>query len=306
MTFETNDRTSSVGFIGVGAMGLPMARNVLRDRPVVLYDVDAERMSELANLGAVVASSPEHVARLAATVVVMVATPAQLHAVLFGPGGAASALTAEHTLIITSSVGIGAIKDVETALAGHGVGIIDAPVTGGVARATTGDLTILAGGSPELLERARPVLEAMSGRIAICGDAVGDGQAVKLVNQLLCSVHLAAAAEALAFARALGLDPAAVLDAVETGAAGSFMLSDRGPRMVSVDDPPVLSAVDIFVKDTELVLTAARAAGLDVPFAELTATRFLAARERGWGRRDDATIIELYTTPTPQLEEISS
>jgi 3-hydroxyisobutyrate dehydrogenase len=305
MTREAQSDT--VGFIGVGAMGQPMALNVLAvGTPVIVFDIDERRTSALADQGAQVAASPQEVAQKARIVVVMVATPAQLQSALFDERGAASALEAGHVLVIASSVGIAAAKAVETALAGRGVHIVDAPVTGGVARATTGELTILAGGAPEAIAAARDVLEAMSGRIAVCGASVGDGQAVKVVNQLLCSVHLAAAAEALALASALGLDPAAVLAAVETGAAGSFMLSDRGPRMLADTEPPVLSAIDIFVKDTSLVVAAAHETGAALPLAELTATRFADAQRLGWGRRDDSAIIHLYESAPRSSEEYAS
>jgi 3-hydroxyisobutyrate dehydrogenase-like beta-hydroxyacid dehydrogenase len=183
------------------------------------------------------------------------------------------------------------------------VQIVDAPVTGGVARAETAELTVLAAGEEAAIEAARATLATMSAKIAVCGPAVGDGQAVKLVNQLLCSVHLAAAAEALSFAGTLGLEPATVLRAIETGAASSFMLSDRGPRMLAEHEPPVLSAIDIFVKDTSLVLDAARAVDAPVPFASLAASRFTAAHERGWGRRDDSTLIDLYAPDDRAHEE---
>ncbi|WP_420112017.1 NAD(P)-dependent oxidoreductase [Pseudactinotalea sp.] len=305
MKSDSAGRAGAVGFVGVGAMGAPMARNVLRARPVVVYDVDAVRTAELATLGAEVASSLDDVARAAKIVVVMVATPAQLRDVLVSSDGAAS-LGTGHTVVVMSSVGVDAVTSIAEDLRGRGVGVVDAPVTGGVARARSAELTVLAGAATEDLARVQPVLDLMSQRVAVCGDKVGDGQAVKLVNQLLCSVHLAAAAEALAFSRALGLDPAVVLGAVESGAAASFMLSDRGPRMLAADEPDVLSAIDIFVKDTSLVLDAAQHAEAHVPLAGLTSERFIEARERGWGRRDDSRLIDLYgTTPNLTKELIS-
>lgn len=271
-----------------------MARHVLATGPVVVYDVDASRLETLSTLGATIADSPRQVAESAQTVVIMVATPAQLDTVLFGENGAAQALRSGQSLIVMASVGVAAVRNMAEQLSGRGVLIVDAPVTGGVARAESGELTILAGGHPDAIEAARPVLLLMSKTIAHCGDAIGDGQAVKLVNQLLCSVHLAAAAEALAFAEALGLDPRVVLDAIQHGAASSFMLSDRGPRMLADEEPPVLSAIDIFVKDTSLVLDAAGGVQAPVPLTQLVGDRFRDAQQRGWGRRDDSKLIELY------------
>jgi len=193
-----------------------------------------------------------------------------------------------------ASVGADAVRTAQARLRGSGVLLVDAPVTGGVARAETGELTVLAGAPAQALAAAAPVLNLMASRVVACGPNPGDGQSVKLVNQLLCSVHLAAAAEALGFAAALGLDPAVVLETIEHGAAASFMLSDRGPRMLGAGEPPVRSAVDIFVKDSSLVLQAARAVAARVPMAERAAERFALARASGWDRRDDSTVIDLY------------
>jgi 3-hydroxyisobutyrate dehydrogenase len=284
----------TVGFVGVGAMGLPMARNVLRERPVVFFDPDPGRAAQLTASGAAAADSPGEVAERVDVVIVMVATPAQLEQAMFGDLGAADGLRPGQTLIVMSSVGIDAVRSLESRLDGAGVLLVDAPVTGGVARAITGELTILVGASEQAINEADPVLKLMGTRVARCGTNVGDGQAVKLVNQLLCSVHLVAAAEALSLASALGLDPAVVLETIQHGAAASFMLSDRGPRMLSVDEPPVLSAIDIFVKDSSLVLAAAAKASVAVPLTERAAEQFAAAQSRGWGRRDDSSVFHVY------------
>lgn len=128
-------------------------------------------------------------------------------------------------------------------------------MTGGVARAKTGALVIFAAGAPDDVAAARPVLEAL-GTVHVTGGNLGDGQSIKVVNQHLCSVHIVAAAEALSLARSLSLDPAAVFGLVEKGAAGSWMLSDRGPRMLAGTDVEVTSAINIFVKDSGLVAAA--------------------------------------------------
>ena len=121
-----------------------------------------------------------------------------------------------------------AVRELAGTLAERGLRTLDAPVSGGVARAEKGDLLIMAGGPENLIEKLHPVLGAMGSSVVHCGPRVGDGQAVKLVNQLLCGVHIAAAAEALAYAEALGLDPRFVFETIRHGAANSFMLEDRG------------------------------------------------------------------------------
>ena len=147
------------------------------------------------------------------------------------------------------------------------------------------------------MARVQPLLDAMARSAPHVGTAPGDGQKVKLVNQLLCGVHIAAAAEALALAEAMRLDPAATLEVVRGGAAASFMLDDRGPRMVHGTDE-VKSALDIFVKDMGLVTEAARASNSPTPLASAAEQLYLAGTRAGLGRRDDSVIIELLRRTT--------
>lgn len=283
-----------VSFIGIGAIGLPMAKRLVPHYSLTAYDPATERVEELSALGAQPADSASKAASVSDVVILMVATPAQLEQAIFGPGGAAEGLSAGSTLVIMSSVGIDAVRSAAERLVPRGVAVVDAPVTGGVVRAVTGELSILTGGNAREIERVTPVLEHLGANIVRCGDKVGDGQAVKLVNQLLCSVHLAVAGEALAFARKLGLDPDEVLKTVGGGAAASFMLNDRGPRMLAPETAPVLSAVDIFVKDSSLVKEAAERAGAYVPLLDQAASKFQAAAAAGFGRADDSAVIRAF------------
>jgi 3-hydroxyisobutyrate dehydrogenase/putative dehydrogenase len=219
----------------------------------------------------------------------MVATPLQLASLVDGVG----ANLAGQTWVIMSTVGPDAVRREGERLAAAGARVIDAPVTGGTARAKRGELVIFAAGAQRDIDDARPVLDAM-GTVRITGTKLGDGQAIKLVNQHLCSVHIVAAAEALNLARSLGLDPVAVLDLVEKGAAGSWMLSDRGPRMLQGADVTVTSAIDIFVKDSDLVVAAARACGADVPLVSVANARYHAAADAGLGARDDSRVIDTW------------
>jgi len=192
-----------------------------------------------------------------------------------------------------STVGPQSVREQGEVLRRAGARVVDAPVTGGVARAKTGQLVIFAAGAPNDVTSATPVLEAM-GTVHVTGQTLGDGQSIKVVNQHLCSVHIAAAAEALSLARSLGLDPATVLRLVEKGAAGSWMLSDRGPRMVAGTDVEVTSAVNIFVKDSGLVAAAGESCGAQLPLLAIAHERFCLAAERGLGLRDDSRVIETW------------
>lgn len=283
-----------VAFIGVGAIGSPMAQRLLPHHEVTVFDVNTAQVDQLVALGATPAATTGQAAAEAEAMVIMVATPAQLRSVLFGADGVESTVRRGTFVIIMSSVGIEAVTAAADRLTPLGVTVVDAPVTGGVVRAVTGELTLLVGGPEADITAVTPVLQHLGTRIARCGDRVGDGQAVKLVNQLLCSVHLAAAAEALNFAARLDLDPATVLEIVDSGAASSFMLHDRGPRMLASDEPAVLSAVDIFVKDSSLVAAAADANGVDVPVLAAAAAKFAEASAAGFGRADDSAVIRAY------------
>ncbi|KAK43311.1 nucleotide sugar dehydrogenase [Caballeronia jiangsuensis] len=279
----------NVTFIGLGAIGLPMAQRIKTTGHAVTGVDLSSRARGLAQESGLAAVDGFADAPAASVVVAMVATPRQLASLVDGVG----ANLAGQTWVIMSTVGPDAVRREGERLAAAGARVIDAPVTGGTARARRGELVIFAAGAQRDIDDARPVLDTM-GTVRITGTKLGDGQAIKLVNQHLCSVHIVAAAEALNLARSLGLDPAAVLDLVETGAAGSWMLSDRGPRMLQGADVTVTSAIDIFVKDSDLVVAAARACGADVPLLSVANARYHAAADAGLGARDDSRVIDTW------------
>ena len=282
-----------VGWVGLGAMGGPMARRLVSaGHRVVAYDVVEESRQRLeADGGTAVATAAEAAAQ-ADVLVLMVATPAQAEQVLF-EDGAADALRPGSRVLVTATVGDRAVIDWAERLAPLGVRVVDAPVSGGVARAESGSLLVMPAAAPDDLAAVRPLLDALAETADPVGTEVGDGQRMKLVNQLLCGVHIAAAGEALALAAALGLDPARAWETVRRGAAASFMLDDRGARMLQ-DDPPVRSAVDIFVKDMGLVVEAARSAGMDAAVAAAAGSRFRSAQDAGLGRQDDSRVVDTY------------
>ncbi|GMA28280.1 NAD(P)-dependent oxidoreductase [Arenivirga flava] len=221
--------------------------------------------------------------------VVMVATAEQLTAVV----DAALEGDVEHQLwIVMSTVGPDAVRRDGARLESAGAWLVDAPVTGGVTGARAARLRIFAAGHEDDLTAARSVLEAL-GTPATVGASLGAGQAVKVINQLLCSVHLVAAAEAVALAEGLGLDAAAVLDLVGAGAGASWMLGDRGSRMLA-EPEEVSSTVGIFVKDSGLVASAAESVGIDLPVLIAARDRFALAAERGWGSADDSQVVQTY------------
>jgi 3-hydroxyisobutyrate dehydrogenase-like beta-hydroxyacid dehydrogenase len=279
----------NVAFIGLGAIGLPMALQIQQAGHAVIGIELSEQGRATALAQGIDATADWRAAVDAEVVVVMVATPAQLEALVTQ----FSEVRSGQHWVIMSTVGPAAVREQGERLFQKGVQVVDAPVTGGVARAQTGSLLIFASGSALALAHVAPVLKAM-GDVKATGENVGDGQAIKVVNQHLCSVHVVAAAEALSLARSLGLDPAQVLELVQHGAGGSWMLSDRGPRMLEGTDTRVTSMVDIFVKDSGLVALAAQGCNAQVPLLDIAHKRFSQAAESGLGKRDDSRVIETW------------
>lgn len=288
--------TSIVAVIGLGAMGLPMATRLAERFAVRGFDIAAERVALAAEAGVTPAASAADAVDGADAVLVAVRTGQQLEALLFGEDGLAPHLAEGAVVILTSTVGTDGIDAIATQLAAHGAQLVDAPLSGGPVRAGEGDLLIVVGATPSALETARPVLDQLASTLSIVGDKPGDGQALKTVNQLLCGVHIAAAAEALALADALGLDRARTLDALTAGAANSFMLGNRGPRALQAydeDGAEVLSRLDIFVKDLGIVGDAARRAHLSTPVAAAAEQLFLLGEAQGLGALDDSAVIRV-------------
>ncbi len=292
-----------VGWLGLGAMGTPMAGGLARaGHAVVAYDVVPGRAAALGGDGVRAADSITGAVRDAEVVVIMVATPDQVDQVLFGPGGAAGALTPGTVVMIMATVGPEAVAQAAARLGGTGgsggtggtgVAVVDAPVSGGVRRAAGGDLLIMVSGADDAVGRVRPLLGVLAASAPVVGPAPGDGQRMKLVNQLLCGVHIAAAAEALAFAESMGLDPGECWRVLRGGAAASFMLEDRGARMIAGEFAEPRSALDIFVKDMGLVSAAAEQAGAAAPLTGAVRRLFEEGHERGLGRLDDSALIEV-------------
>lgn len=229
---------------------------------------------------------------------VAVRSQAQLEELLYGAAGIVPVLRPGAAIILTSTVGIAAVEEVAERLAVDGIGLADAPVSGGPVRAGKGDLLVTVGAFPEVFDHCKPVLDAMASNLVWVGETPGKGQSMKTVNQLLCGVHIAAAGEALALAGELGLDQEKALEALMSGAAASFMLGDRGPRAIQAytgQEPEVRSRVDIFVKDMGIVTAAAKAAGMPVPVAAAAEQLYLTAYAQGRAATDDSTVINVVT-----------
>ncbi|MBD8043961.1 NAD(P)-dependent oxidoreductase [Arthrobacter sp. Sa2BUA2] len=301
-TENTANTAYTVAVLGLGAMGLPMATRLATGLTVHGFDIAAARLELAEAAGIKTFGSGADAAAGADAVLLAVRNGAQLNDVLFGDAGIAPALKPGAVVVMTSTVGVAAVTDVAARLAEQQVELVDAPLSGGPVRAGEGDLLIVVGATEAAQATAKPVLELLASTLSIVGDKPGDGQALKTVNQLLCGVHIAAAAEAMALADALGLDREKTLDALQAGAAASFMLGNRGPRMLQAYDEEgaeVLSRLDIFVKDMGIVTKAARETGLPTPVAAAAEQLYLLGQAAGLGAADDSAVVKVVAPVRP-------
>ncbi|WP_417769167.1 L-threonate dehydrogenase [Stappia sp.] len=286
-----------VVIIGLGAMGLGMARSLLRaGLPVTGIDRDAAAMAAFeADGGGVAVDRPARDAALrqAAAVVLVVVNAAQTEAVLFGEDGIAPHLRPGAVVISCATFAPEHAVDFEARLARQGLLYLDAPISGGAAKAAEGRLSIMASGRPEAFAAARGALDAMAETVFELGDAAGPGSAMKIVNQLLAGVHIAATAEALTFGVGQGIEVGRMVDVISRCAGTSWMFENRGPFIAAGDYRPH-SAVEIFVKDLGIVAEAAEKGTLSVPLAKAALARFHAAREAGLGREGDVAVAKVY------------
>ena len=287
-------RAGTIGLVGLGAMGRGVAANLERDGFEIFgCDVRPESRSALSH-DARFTTRPAELGAACEIIVSFVVNDAQTEELLFGAGGAAASMRRGSIFVMCSTVPPAYARDLGPRLAKLGVALIDSPVTGGAAGAAKGSLTIMASGPKDEFLRVRPVLESFGARIYHLGEENGAGSRMKVINQLLCGVHLAAAGEALAMAKRQGLPLETVHEILCSGSASSWMLNDRGPRMVKADWDTITSAVDIFVKDTNLVLDAARESGCAVPLTQVANQAFRAASASGLGRKDDSAVMRFF------------
>jgi 3-hydroxyisobutyrate dehydrogenase len=282
-----------IGFVGLGAIGTPMARALLaRGFEVRGHDVREGAVADHAAAGGVAAASAAEAARGADLLVLMVVNAAQAEAVLF-EGGAVEALPPGGHVALMSTCPPAAVEALAARVEAAGRRFVDAPVSGGVAGAAAATLTIMAAAPRASFEAVRPALDAMGDKVFHVGERAGQGATVKTVNQLLCGVHIAVVAEAFALAEKVGVDLRVLLEIMGGSSASSWMLKDRGPRMLEAE-PRVTSAVDIFVKDLGIVMEAGRDAKAALPLAAVAHQMFLSASGRGEGGEDDSQVIRTY------------
>jgi L-threonate 2-dehydrogenase len=293
---------ANIGVVGLGAMGRGMAASLRRAGwNVHVCDVRPEAAQAFAADGGVACASPAELAAHCEVIVSVVVNAAQTDAVLFGEGGAAAALRPGSLFIMCSTVDPNWSVQLETRLAALGLLYLDAPISGGAAKAASGEMTMMTAGTPAAYAKAGGALDAMAAKVYKLGDKAGNGSKVKIINQLLAGVHIAAAAEAMALGLREGVKAEDIYEVITHSAGNSWMFENRMAHVLAADYTP-LSAVDIFVKDLGLVLDTARASKFPLPLSATAHQMFMQASTAGYAKEDDSAVIKIFpgiTLPTP-------
>jgi 3-hydroxyisobutyrate dehydrogenase len=289
-----------IGVIGVGNMGAPLAARLLeRGFAVTVRDLRPEAEAPLAALGAMVAQSAAALAAAVDAICVVVVDAAQIEAALFTePQPAQAALRAGQTVLLHSTIAPQEAVAVAQRLAALGVQVLDAPISGGPARARAGTLSLMAAGDDAAFASVQPVLGALGDRVFRVGRTAGQGAAMKLVNNLLAGVNLAAAAQAFALGARAGIDPRTMLEVVNASSGASWIGADRAARALAGDFAP-RAHTRILAKDLQLALAFAQQLDVPVPLGEEAAAMFRAALAAGFGDADDAALFALTQKPRP-------
>lgn len=286
---------SSVGVIGLGSMGMGAAQSCIRaGLPTYGFDINPGALEALHHAGAkAVAVSAIELASQLDCLVLLVVNAAQVNAILFGEQGVAPHLRPGTAVMISSTMSAADAIAIEQQLNQYQLLMLDAPVSGGAAKAAAGAMTVMASGSDEAFARLQPVLDAVAGKVYRIGDQIGLGATVKVIHQLLAGVHIAAGAEAMAMAARAGIPLELMYDVVTNAAGNSWMFENRMKHVVDGDYTP-LSAVDIFVKDLNLVADTAKALKFPTPLASTALNMFTSASNAGYGKEDDSAVIKIF------------
>jgi 3-hydroxyisobutyrate dehydrogenase len=280
-----------IGVVGIGNMGLPIAQRLAEcGHAVTVHDIDPARLALAAPLP--VAADAATIAAGCDVLIVVVVDAAQTDAVLFGPRGAAPAMGAGQAVLLCPTIGPADTERFAAALAARGIDAVDAPMSGGPSRARDGSMSLMVACADAVFERHEPLLRSMASRLFRVGTRPGDGARTKLVNNLLAAVNLAGAAEALALATRLGLDPARTLDVIEQSSGQSWIASDRLRRALAGDRAPRAHA-SLLAKDSALALAMARGIGREPALGAAAAAAFALACAGGRAGDDDSCLYDV-------------
>jgi 3-hydroxyisobutyrate dehydrogenase len=289
-----NDRIERVGVIGLGAMGMGIAQSLLRAGfEVHACDLNPEARRTLAEAGGKVADNPAALAEKVQALLTVVVNAQQTEQVLFGENGACAKLGPGAIVIGCATVSPEFAEALGARLAAMGLRFIDAPISGGAAKAASGEMSVMAAGSPEAFDACAALFDAISAKLYRLGDTPGQGSKVKMINQLLAGVHIAAAAEGMALGLKAGCDPEALYEVISNSAGSSWMFQNRVPHILAGDYKP-LSAVNIFVKDLGIVLDYAKKNVFPLPLSAAAHQMFMGASAAGHGGEDDSAVIKIF------------
>ena len=289
-----NRAARRVGIIGVGAMGMGVAKALLaKGFPVVVRDIVAERETEAVAAGAKRAATPAEVASQIDVLITVVVDAHQTREVLLASEGAIANAAPSLTAMMCSTIAPGDAEEIAARLADRGIAMLDAPISGGPARAHAGTLSMMAAGSDAAFERCRPVIEATTAKCFRVSAKPGDGSRMKVVNNMLAAANLAAGCEAMALAAKLGLDLHQAAEVVNASSGASWIFADRMARALQGDYAP-RAAARVLLKDVGLFVDVARAFGLSAPMAEKAQEVFRDTVARGLAEEDDAAVLKRY------------
>ncbi len=275
-------------------MGAGMAASLRRAGHMPhVFDIRPDVAQAFARDGGTACASLPELGAACDVIISVVVNAAQTEAVLFGEQGCAASLKPGSVFVMCSTVDPAWSVALEARLAAMGILYIDAPISGGAVKAANGQMTMMTAGKPAAYAVAEPVLNAMAAKVYKLGDKAGAGSKVKVINQLLAGVHIAAAAEAMALGLREGVDPAALYEVITHSAGNSWMFENRMAHVLAADYTP-LSAVDIFVKDLGLVLDMARASKFPLPLSSTAHQMFMQASTAGYAREDDSAVIKIF------------
>ena len=283
-----------VGVIGLGAMGMGVAQSLLRAGFTVhVFDLRPEVVAKVVEQGAIGAPSPAALGATVDALLILVVNAQQTEEVLFGEQGAAAQLLPGSVVIASATVSPEFAEALGQRLEALQLQFIDAPVSGGAAKAAAGEMSVMASGSPAAFARCEALFEAICARLYRLGERPGQGSKVKMINQLLAGVHIAAAAEAMALGLKAGCDARALYEVISNSAGNSWMFGNRVPHILDGDYTP-LSAVNIFVKDLGIVLDYAKKSFFPLPLSATAHQMFLQASAAGHGGEDDSAVVKIF------------
>jgi putative dehydrogenase len=287
-------KTPVVGIVGIGAMGMGIAKNLHgRGFDLRVHDIRPQPVDQAQSLGIAACASSAVIGREADVALMVVVNAQQIEDALFGPDGMVQQYARVRTVLLCSTIAPEDSMRIAQRLAGHGIAAIDAPISGGPGRAEQGTMSMMIAGDPAAIAACDALLQALAAKRFILGDAIGDAAKAKLVNNLLAGINLVAGAEALALGMKIGLDAHQLFDIITASSGNSWVFEDRMARALADDFEPRAYA-HILTKDMTLATGMAAAAGYPTPLGDAALERFRETLRRGWSELDDAAVLKTY------------